>query len=99
MNEQKVDSKSSIEWTRIVNPDGTTRRGYTWNVVGGCQHDCKWLVDGQIAECYAKTIAERVATASFPNGFEHHYFHTERLQEPLKLKGPAGIFIDSMSDL
>ncbi len=98
MNEQKAPN--GIEWTRIRKPDGTRTRGFTWNVLGGCQHACQWeMPDGKIAECYAKTVAERVAQRAYPDGFEAHYFHPARLKEPLKLKEPAGIFLDSMSDL
>lgn len=93
LNEQKAPG--GIEWTR---PYG--RRGYTWNVVGGCMHDCKWTMpDGKIAECYAKTVAEGVAQQHYPEGFAHHYWHPDRLGEPVKLKDPSGIFMDSMSDL
>ncbi len=93
MNKQ---SKRGIEWTHVFGP-GT---GYTWNPVAGCLHDCQWeMPDGSIAECYAKTIAERVASQAYPQGFEHHYWHPNRLHEPLKLKMAAGIFLDSMSDL
>lgn len=93
MNKQK--EPGAIEWTRVWG-----RPGYTWNVPGGCFHDCKWAMpDGVVAECYAKTVAERVAQAAYPQGFQHHYWHPERLNEPLKLAEPAGIFLDSMSDL
>lgn len=93
MNEQKPPN--AIEWTR---PYG--RRGFTWNVVSGCMHDCRWLMpDGSVAICYAKTVAERVAQHAYPHGFEHHYFHPDRLNEPLKQKEGAGIFLDSMADL
>jgi protein gp37 len=98
MNEQKPPA--AIEWTRVRNTDGTVRRGYTWNVVSGCSHDCRWeLPDGKVAECYAKTVAEGVAREAYPHGFNHAYWHPERLNEPVKLKEPAGIFLDSMSDL
>lgn len=74
--------------------------GYTWNPVAGCLHGCKWTMpDGQVAECYAKSVAERLAVSAYPHGFEHHYWHPERLEEPLKVKEEAGIFLDSMSDL
>lgn len=90
MNKQtKSERKRGIEWT-----------DYTWNPVGGCQHGCRWeMPDGTIAECYAETVAERVAQASYPFGFEHHYWRPEVLAEPLKLSKPARIFLDSMSDL
>ena len=57
MNEQKAPM--GIEWTRIPNSDGTIRRGFTWNPIAGCLHDCQWNIAGQRAECYAKTIAEK----------------------------------------
>ena len=91
MNKQ---GERGIEWTRVYG-----RTGYTWNVVGGCLHNCEWFINGEVAGCYAKTIAERVARAAFPQGFEHHYFHPGRLSEPSKIKEPSGIFLDSMSDL
>lgn len=57
------------------------------------------MPDGQIAVCYAEETAEGIASPSYPEGFEHHYWHPRRLAEPLKLKKPARIFLDSMSDL
>lgn len=87
--------KPGIEWTH---PWG--RPGYTWNVVGGCLHECRWnMPDGQIAQCYAETTAEGVAMKAYPNGFAHHYWNPGRLNEPIKQTEPSGIFIDSMSDL
>ena len=96
MNEQKPKSKSSIEWTRVYG-----RRGYTWNPVGGCHHACRWTMpDGTTAECYAETVANKFRSDKFmPHGFDHHYFNPERLKEPTALHTPAGIFLDSMSDL
>ena len=86
MNKQ---SKKGIEWTN-----------YTWNPVGGCLHGCMWnMPDGTIAECYAKSVAEKVAATAYPNGFEYHYWNPSRLEEPLKAKKPSRIFLDSMSDL
>lgn len=90
MNKQsKGSGKRGIEWTE-----------YTWNPVGGCQHGCRWeMPDGTIAECYAETVAERVAQAAYPQGFEHHYWRPELLEQPLLLSAPSRIFMDSMSDL
>lgn len=90
MNKQdKGNGSRGIEWT-----------DYTWNPVGGCRHACKWVMpDGSVAQCYAKSVAEGVAMAAYPDGFEHHYFSPTRLDEPLKLKTPSKIFLDSMSDL
>jgi len=90
MNKQmKSATKRGIEWT-----------DYTWNPVGGCKHGCRWeMPDGTVAECYAETVAERVAQSSYPNGFEYHYWRPELLNEPLQLQKPSRIFLDSMSDL
>jgi protein gp37 len=90
MNKQaKSALKRGIEWT-----------DYTWNPIGGCQHGCRWkMPDGSIAECYAETVAERVAQSAYPSGFEYHYWRPEFLYEPLKQLKPARIFLDSMSDL
>ncbi len=91
MNKQrkKASGGRGIEWT-----------DYTWNPVRGCQHGCRWqMPDGTIAECYAETVAERVAQHAYPKGFEHHYWTPHILDEPLKIKTPARIFLDSMSDL
>src|SRR5687768_11051635 len=87
-----------IEWTKTILPDGTERQGYTWNPVAGCKHACRWTMpDGSVAVCYAETVAEKVAGSAYPHGFSHHYWHPKRLNEPLGLKEPAKIFMDSMS--
>jgi protein gp37 len=71
-----------IEWTDA-----------TWNVIRGCPQKCKWVMpNGKIAKCYAETCAEGVASRAYPNGFEFHYWHPERLEEPLKEKEPLKIF-------
>ena len=93
MNRQKPPG--GIEWTRI---DG--RPGYTWNPVTGCFHGCTWrMPGGKEIECYAKTVAEGLARHAYPEGFEHHYWHPERLGEPAKVREPSGIFVGSMADL
>ena len=93
MNEQKAPG--GIEWTRVWG-----RRGYTWNPTAGCLHGCTWrMPDGSVTECYAKTVAERLATKAYPEGFAHHYWRPEKLAEPKRLKHPAGIFVGSMADL
>jgi protein gp37 len=77
-----------IEWTDA-----------TWNVIPGCPQKCRWVMpNGKIAKCYAETCAERVASKAYPNGFAFHYWHPERLDEPLKEKESLKIFMDSMSD-
>lgn len=82
-------------------PNGIEWTDYTWNAVGGCQHGCRWTMpDGSIAKCYAETTAQALRSDKFyPDGFETHYWHPDRLKEPSRLKEPARIFLDSMSDL
>lgn len=95
-----IQGHSGIEWTKTVLPDGSVRYGFTWNPVAGCKHQCRWrMPDGTIARCYAEAVAEGVAMSAYPQGFEHHYWNPHRLNEPLKVKEPSKIFIDSMSDL
>lgn len=101
MNKQKAPH--GIEWTRIkrfVNGQLAELPGYTWNPTGGCFHGCTWrMPDGSKTECYAKTVAERLASSAYRQGFSHHYWRPQALKEPLKLKEPAGIFVGSMADL
>lgn len=73
---------------------------YTWNPVRGCLHQCQWIMsDGALVECYAKSAAERTARHAYPEGFEHHYWKPDVLAEPMKVKRPSRIFLNSMSDL
>jgi protein gp37 len=89
-----------IEWTKTFLPDGTERQGYTWNPIAGCFHACAWTMpDGTIANCYAEDIAERIAGAAYPHGFEHHYWKQWTLKEPLDQKKPSKIFVGSMADV
>lgn len=66
----------------------------TWNPASGCERiteGCKF--------CYALTFAERKrGTRAFPNGFDLT-IRPHKLSEPLKLKQPSRIFVNSMSDL
>jgi protein gp37 len=84
----------------------TGNRGIEWcdetrNAIGGCLHDCGWLMpDGTVAGCYAKALAESgVAKAAYPNGFEHHYWRPDALRQLTAGAEPRLIFCDSMSDL
>lgn len=81
-------------------PNGIEWTDYTWNPVAGCQHGCRWnMPDGSTAICYAEAVANKVAQAAYPHGFEHHYWNPARLNEPLSVRKPSRIFLDSMSDL
>jgi protein gp37 len=99
----KQNPPKGIEWTRIKRiEDGKLVElpGYTWNPTAGCFHGCTWrMPDGSVTECYAKTVAERLAFSSYEHGFEHHYWRPHLLDEPLKVKQPSGIFVGSMADL
>lgn len=89
MNKQKTKTGRGIEWT-----------DYTWNLVAGCYHGCQWeMPDGRMANCYAEDTAEGVASAAYPHGFEHHYYHPDRLLEPASVKKPSRIFVGSMADV
>lgn len=62
-------------------------------------HGCQWIMpDGSTARCYAQDVAEGVARAAYPKGFESHYWHPQRLDDPGKVKEYARVFMDSMSD-
>lgn len=95
MNRQGSNSnpRGGIEWTHILG-DLT---GFTANPVRGCDHDCKWqMPDGSIVGCYAKFQKERLDGAGT---FERVTWHPEVLEKIRARREPAGIFIDSMSDL
>jgi protein gp37 len=95
MNRQgnKTNPSGGIEWTHIFGAGS----GYTANPVRGCQHQCRWkMPDGHVAVCYAEAQRDRLDG----NGaFQRVTFHPEVLRAIRKHKEPAGIFIDSMSDL
>lgn len=95
MNRQgtPIRPTGGIEWTHILGP----QTGFTSNPVKGCKHECRWkMPDGNIAICYAKSVKERMSGVG---SFEKITWHPEELNEIRSHKAPAGIFIDSMSDL
>jgi len=76
-------TKTKIRWTNL-----------SWNVWSGCVQ-----VSPGCARCYAMTLAEnKRGTKGFPNGFDLTY-RWHKLNDPLKLKQPARIFVNSMTDL
>jgi protein gp37 len=75
-------NKTSIRWTNL-----------TWNVWSGCER-----ISPACRFCYAETFAERLrGTRGFPDGFELTY-RPHKLREPLTIKHPAFVFVNSMSD-
>lgn len=89
MNKQKKGSSFGIEWT-----------DYTWNPVKGCMHGCSWIMpNGVVANCYAEDVANKVAVAAYPQGFEHHYWDPDILEQPVKVKTSSKIFVGSMADV
>jgi protein gp37 len=78
-----MSGNSTIEWT-----------DKTWNPVTGCDR-----VSPGCDHCYAETIAKRFAgSKAFPQGFDLT-LHPDRLDDPLKWRKPARVFVNSMSDL
>jgi len=65
----------------------------TWNPGSGCTE-----VSRGCDHCYARRIAEKFRGTAFPNGFEPTW-KPHKLKEPLKLREPQRIFVNSMSDL
>jgi len=74
---------TGIEWT-----------DRTWNPTTGCTK-----VSPGCDNCYAKGIAERFrGHAAFPHGFDVQV-RDVRVNDPLRWRKPARIFVNSMSDL
>ena len=80
-----MSENSNIEWTN-----------HTWNVVTGCTK-----VSPGCDNCYEEVLAERFrGQPAFPVGFDVQ-LREHKMYWPLKLKlkQPARIFVNSMSDL
>lgn len=76
---------TKIEWTDA-----------TWNPVRGCNK-----ISPGCKHCYAERFAERfrgVPGHPFKQGFDLRLVH-EKLDEPLRVKKPQRIFVNSVSDL
>lgn len=75
-------NQTAINWT-----------DYTWNVFSGCSR-----VSEGCRFCYAESLAEqRRGTRAFPQGFDLT-LRMHKLLEPMKLKQPSLVFVNSMSD-
>lgn len=78
---------TNIEWTNIFGPNS----GLTWNPIVGCTEGCPY--------CYARRQAKRQKhNCELCYTFTPH-LHSERLEQPIERKKPAGIFLGSMTDL
>jgi protein gp37 len=80
-----MTTKSSIEWTES-----------TWNPLTGCTK-----ISPGCKNCYAARMAKRLQAMGlekYSNGFQLT-LHPDSLEEPLRLKKPQMIFVNSMSDL
>lgn len=92
--------KGGIEWVKTIGDDGNEYQGYTSNPIGGCFHRCRWrMPGGQVAICYAESVADRLAQKRYTSGFEHIYIDRGELAKWATLGRPSRIFIDSMSDM
>lgn len=80
-------NKSAISWTTV-----------TWNPVHGCS-----MVSEGCRNCYAATLSLRRGWTKKPwihaNSDDNVMLKPHKLKEPLKLKEPSRIFVNSMSDL
>lgn len=77
-----------------MNETGIIWTEATWNPMSGC----KKITSG-CAYCYAETLAEnKRGGAAFPVGFDLT-IRPHKLREPLKLREPSLIFVNSMSDM
>ena len=61
---------------------------YTWNPITGCDRGCFY--------CYAKPMFERFHPGQ---DFKEIHIYPERMEEPMKVKKPARIFVGSMTDI
>jgi len=76
-------NKTKIPWVSPV-----SGRGFTLNPITGCTH-----VSEGCDNCYAERVCERFHIPFTVT------LHPERLREPLKMKKPAWIFLESMGCL
>lgn len=80
-------NKTIISWT-----------GHTWNPVHGCSR-----VSEGCRNCYAEQLSRRYGFTKKPwigaNAAENVMLKPHKLRDPYRIKEPARIFVNSMSDL
>lgn len=84
-------NKTTIDWPHLT---------HTWNPIVGCTHGCDY--------CYARKLHNKRHKAylegkklpkQYAVPFDTLQFFPERLEEPIKHKTPATIFVGSMCDI
>lgn len=80
-----------------MNPTSIPWADQVWNPVTGCTFGCSWCYARPTALMRQKNPNPKVARA-YRNGFAPTC-HPDRLDEPLRRKKPATIFVCSMGDL
>jgi protein gp37 len=76
-----------------VNRTGVEWAQFSWNPITGCLNGCEY--------CYAARMAKRLhGRAGYPDvGPFAPTLHSDRLQEPARLRRPSRIFLESMGEL
>jgi len=94
-------NKTNIEW--VKNPDGT--QGFTWNPITGCLNGCEYcyarkLANTRLKELYLANLnvseignRPRLTDPFYPRFWE------DKIEQPIKQKKPAGIFVCNMGEL
>ena len=81
----KTLNRTNIEW--VKNPDGS--KGYVWNPVWGCLHNCVY--------CYAQQLAQRFGKTEDQKAFNPTWLQSNF--DKIFPKKPSKIFVNSMSDI
>lgn len=92
---------TKIEWTATVKPDGTRVKGYTFNIVWGCQK-----VSPACEHCYAEAFANRLGKKLWGPQAPRQVMGDAYWREPLKWNRKAEaegirrrVFCSSMADV
>lgn len=85
MTKTNTLNRTNIEW--VKNPDGS--KGYVWNPVWGCLHNCVY--------CYARQLAQRFGKTEDQKAFNPTWLQSNF--DKSFPKKPSRIFVNSMSDI